>query len=186
MDVPKTDLVVGLIGAIALVGLVIGLFVVGGNPPQTDGPTTGGDIDGDNGTGPVIEYANASFTGTVEAGAFAQDQGQPAEETHTFDVPNGTTEIRVTLTLGDGQGDLDCHLYDPRGQEDEYKHGDDTCHTGSFDNPDGGEVTINASAAIPGEWTLVVHTAKSDDSPIQVNTDRDYTAEIVVPYRATG
>lgn len=186
MGVPTSDLIVGAVGAIVLVGLIAGLFVIdtgqigeeGGSaavPDADDGMSDGGAGASDL----VTDYRN--FSGSLDAGVYAPGavEDQAASNEHTFDVPNGTAEIKVTLTIDSSEVDADCHLYDPNGT----KLGDAECHRGSPGSPVGAEFTISGEDVMPGEWTLVVHTSKGDDSPVQANSEVDYEAvlELMVP-----
>lgn len=188
MAVPTSDLVVGAVGAIVLVGLIAGLFLVdtgglgdapGGDVPDDGTGTSGMDGQGaGSGSGGAMATVTHNFTGTVGPGVYvpAAEDGQAASEEHTFDVPNGTTEIAVTFDFASDTADLDCHLLDSNGT----KVGDADCHAGSPGSPQGASFTVSGDALMPGEWTLVVHTSKSSDSPVQVNPDVDYDAAVTL------
>lgn len=170
MDVPTADLVVGLVGAFVLLGLIAGLVVVD-NEIGSAQVQEAGAADAANGTS--RDKLVDTFEATIDPGAsIAGDDSQQQEREHAFDVPNGTSEILVDLSF-DGDGDLDCHLYDPNGT----KHGDEHCHQGTPDSPQGANFTLEGDVVMPGEWRLVVHTGKSGDA--NLHGSMDYTAEVV-------
>lgn len=172
MDVPTADLVVGLVGAFVLLGLIAGLVVVDNEigSAQVEGADA---ADGAAGNGTSMQKVNDTFQSSMDPGAtIAGDESQQQEREHAFDVPNGTTEIRVDFSFT-GDGDLDCHLYDPNGT----KHGDEHCHQGTPDDPQGGNFTLEGDVVMPGEWRLVVHTGESGEA--NLHGSMDYTAEVV-------
>lgn len=175
MDDDTKDLAIGAVGAVVLVVLVVALFYVGEAAPSSgdgigDDGTDGSGSSPGNGTG--IDYDNTTLDGTVEAGATIGGEGG-SQDNNTFQVAEGTFELRIEFTFDTSQGgDLDCHLYDPNGT----KHGDEHCHEGSADDPQGSSFTLDVNASQVGEWTATAHTGKSGEA--NLNNDIDYTWEI--------
>lgn len=178
VDAPKSDLVVGIVGAIALTGLVVGLFVVDtgsvDESPETDEGPVGDDMD--TGDGVTTDWENNTLNGTVPAGTNLPDSEEgEASDSQTFNVPSGTYQIQIGFEFDTSTpGNLDCHLYDPEGT----KLGDEDCHQGTPDSPQGANFTLQVNASQVGEWEFEAHTGEAGSMDLDFSNEKDYTVWI--------